>query len=184
MTTAITDATAWDTASLVSSARVLCSGGGTSLVNVSANRRPRALVISAVRTVTNVFWVLYLKLFPSVVLYARAAGRVAFASAHSRVYSATSRYAIMAAYTFILLLWCPSSHDLILALLLVDYHYSRPYVWPKASATAKTPTLLRRLRTPRASRPLRSRRAEMVPRLIERATIPTNTSRAESAISW
>ena len=37
MTTAITDATAWDTASLVSSVRVLCSGGGDTLVNVLAN---------------------------------------------------------------------------------------------------------------------------------------------------
>ena len=71
MTTAITDATAWDTASLVSSARVLCSGGGTSLVNVLAKRRPRALVISAVRPVTNIFWVLYFTLLPSIgVLYA------------------------------------------------------------------------------------------------------------------
>jgi hypothetical protein len=34
-------------------------------VNVLANRRPRALVISAVRIVTNVFWVLYLKFLPS-----------------------------------------------------------------------------------------------------------------------
>src|SRR5918993_4635437 len=71
MTTAITDATAWDTASLVSSASVLCSGGGTSLVNVLAKRRPRALVISAVRPVTNIFWVLYFTLLPSIgVLYA------------------------------------------------------------------------------------------------------------------
>ena len=31
-----------------------------------ANRRPNALFSSAVRTVTNVFWVLYFKLLPSV----------------------------------------------------------------------------------------------------------------------
>jgi hypothetical protein len=41
------------------------------LVNVSAKRRPRALVINAVRPVTNIFWVLYFTLLPSVgVLYA------------------------------------------------------------------------------------------------------------------
>ena len=35
-------------------------------MNVLAKRRPRALVISAVRIVTNVFWVLYLKFLPSI----------------------------------------------------------------------------------------------------------------------
>ena len=35
-------------------------------MNVLAKRRPRALVNSAVRTVTNLFWVLYFKLLPSV----------------------------------------------------------------------------------------------------------------------
>ena len=35
-------------------------------MNVLANRRPRALVSSAVRIVTNVFWVLYFKFLPSV----------------------------------------------------------------------------------------------------------------------
>ena len=41
------------------------------MVNVLAKRRPRALVISAVRPVTNIFWVLDFTLLPSIgVLYA------------------------------------------------------------------------------------------------------------------
>ena len=46
---------------MVSSARVLCSGGGASLKILLAKKRPRALVSSAVRPVTNLFWVLYFK---------------------------------------------------------------------------------------------------------------------------
>jgi transposase len=53
----------------------------------------------------------------------------------------------------------------------------------KRNGKAPNP-LLQRSWTPSASRPQRSRRARTATRLIERATMPTNTSRTESAISW
>ena len=50
----------------MSSARLLYAGGGLSLEIASANKRPRAPVISAVRPVANHFWDVGFKLLPSI----------------------------------------------------------------------------------------------------------------------
>ena len=166
MTTAITDATAWDTASLVSSVRVLCSGGGATLVNVLAKRRPRALVISAVRPVTNIFWVLYFTLLPSIgVLYAAFIPKISenLSSPLKKAEASCFSRACLAQRS------CPSQDRLCSSL---ERSPDPPMAMPTAPAViaAATPQITP-IKTPRATSPVHHHR----PRLTTNDTTKNTT---------